>query len=225
MSKKSIDRLRAWFASSELPEGSRLPPERELATTLGLSRAELRNALLVLDAEGRLERKVGSGTYVRQPTGPVQAATVATDITKLAERTGPHEAMVARLAIEPELTQMAALHATPRQLTELRRLADAMANARSWRVYEEQDAAFHDLIAKSAGNPLLYDVFRIVNGVRMVVVWRRLSPSDAAPPSDYHSFREHEEIVSALERRDRSGAQKAMRAHLQSTINAMTADE
>lgn len=225
MSKKSIERLRTWFASAELSEGSRLPAERELAATLGLSRAELRNALLVFEAEGWLERKVGSGTFVRQPIPPIQSSAISTDVSKLAERTGPHEAMVARLAIEPELTSMAALHATPRQLTELRRLADAMSNARNWRVYEEQDAAFHDLIAKSAGNPLLYDVFRIVNRVRMVVVWRRLSPSDAAPPSDYHSFHEHETIVSALERRDRSGAHKAMRAHLQSTINAMTAED
>lgn len=224
MSAKSLDRVRNWFATSELPEGARLPAERELAAMLGLSRADLRNALLVLETEGRLERKVGSGTYVRQPVMPRYSGGAVSDVSTLAERTGPHEAMVARLAIEPELTQMAALHATPRQVTELRRLCDAMPAARSWRVYEELDAAFHDLIAKSAGNPLLYDLFKIVNGVRAVVVWRRLSPADGAPPSDYHSFREHEKIVSALESRDRPAAQKAMRAHLQSTINSMTAD-
>ena len=192
---------------------------------LGLSRADLRKALLVLESEGRLERKVGSGTYVRQPVIPKYTGGLGSDITALAERTGPHEAMVARLALEPELAQMAALHATPRQLAELRRLVDAMPGARSWRVYEELDSAFHDLIAKSAGNPLLYDVFKIINGVRTVVVWRRLSPSDAGPPPDYHSFREHEAIVAALEQRDRTGAQKAMRAHLRSTIQAMTVDD
>ncbi len=224
MSAKSLDRVRAWFATAELSEGTKLPPERELASMLGLSRADLRNALLVLEAEGRLERKVGSGTYVRQPVIPRYSGGAVGDVAALAERTGPHEAMVARLALEPELTQMAALHATPRQLSELRRLCNAMPNARSWRVYEELDAAFHDLIAKSAGNPLLYDLFKIVNGVRTVVVWRRLSPSDGAPPTDYHSFREHEKIVAALENRDRPAAQKAMRTHLQSTLNSMTAD-
>lgn len=225
MSKKSLDRARAWFATAELSEGTRLPAERELATMLGLSRAELRNALLVLESEGRLERKVGSGTYVRQPVISKFSGGAGGDVSALAERTGPHEAMVARLALEPELTHMAALHATPRQLSELRRLSDAMPKAKSWRVYEELDAGFHDLIAKSAGNPLLYDLFKIVNGVRTVVVWRRLSPSDTAPPAHYHSFGEHEAIVSALEQRDRAGAQKAMRAHLKSTINNMTADE
>jgi len=221
---KPLDRVRAWFARAELTDGARLPPERELARTLGLSRSDLRNALFVLEAEGRLERKVGSGTYVRHPAPSDPGEAGGLDVNALAERTGPHEAMVARLALEPELTQMAALHATPRQLGELRRLADSMREASSWRVYEELDAAFHDLIARSAGNPLLYEVFNIVNGVRMIVVWRRLSPPDAAPPPDYHSFREHEAIVTALEQRDRIGAQKAMRAHLQSTIHAMTAD-
>ena len=52
-----------------------------------------------------------------------------------------------------------------------------------------------------------------------------LSPTDTAPPADYHSFDEHEAIVSALERRDRTSARQAMRAHLQSTIDAMTNDD
>ena len=71
-----------------------------------------------------------------------------------------------------QLAQMAALHATPRQLTELRRIADAMHTASTWQAYEDLDAAFHDLIAESAGNALLHDLHKIMNGVRMIFVFR-----------------------------------------------------
>ncbi len=223
MSGGALSRVRSWLASERRAEDFRLPPERILAPQLGLSRAELRKALLVLEAEGRLERKVGSGTYLRQASDVELATSVSTDVNVLAGRTGPLEAMAARVALEPELAQMAALHASPKQLLELRRLEREMRAAPDWSVYEDLDAAFHDLIAKSAGNPLLYDLHRIVNGVRRIVVWQRLNPSDGAPQGGYHSFQEHDDIVSALERRDHTGARAAMSAHLKSTIAAMTA--
>ena len=225
MSGRTLSRVRAWLGSSQLPEGARMPPERTLATSLGVSRAELRKALLVLEAEGRLERKVGRGTFLTNQRVPQSGKASGGDIASLAERTGPHEAMIARLALEPQLAQMAALHATPRQLTELRRIADAMHTASTWQAYEDLDAAFHDLIAESAGNALLHDLHKIMNGVRMIVVWRRLNPQDQAPTNDYHSFREHEDILHALETRDRQGAERAMRSHLQSTLRAMTAED
>lgn len=224
MKGDALVRVRGWLASEQRTVGFKLPPERELAPNLGLSRADLRKALLVLEAEGRLERRVGSGTYLRQVPRHDTNAPVSTDIDMLAERTGPLEAMNARLALEPELAQMAALQASPGQIAELRRLERAMRSAESWGVYEELDAGFHALIAKSAGNPLLFDLHRIVNGVRMIVVWKRLRLTDDAPQADYHSFAEHEAIVKALERRDRLGARAAMSAHLKSTIAVMTAE-
>ena len=103
MSDRTLSRIRAWLGSSQLREGARLPPERTLASSLGLSRAELRKALLVLEAEGRLERKVGRGTFLANQRVPRSGKGSGGDIAALAERTGPHEAMIARLAFEPNL--------------------------------------------------------------------------------------------------------------------------
>ncbi|MGR3624412.1 FadR/GntR family transcriptional regulator [Pseudophaeobacter sp.] len=222
MKPDALPRLRSWLGSEARPEGFRLPPERELAPLLGVSRTDLRNALLVLEAEGGLERQVGRGTFLRHAARPGTDYDSGRDISSLAERTGPMEAMNARLALEPELAQMAALQASPLQISELRELAQAMQASPDWASYEKQDAEFHDLLAKSAGNPLLYELHRIVNGVRLVVVWRRLNPEDVSPPSSYHSFAEHDAIVAALERRDQAAARAAMRAHLAATIAAMT---
>lgn len=99
-----------------------------------------------------------------------------------------------------------------------------MRSAHNWIEYEKLDAEFHDVVASASGNSLLHELHKIVNGVRLVVVWRRLDTSQVVPPKDYHSFDEHDAIVSALERRASGEARKAMQAHLQTTLNAMTSE-
>lgn len=225
MSAKVLARLRAWIAASGLVEGARLPPERDLCADLGVTRAELRKALLVLESGGSVVRQVGRGTFLAKKPGARNARKSGTSeglIADLAERTGPHEAMMARLALEPELARMAALHASPMQLRELRRLAVSMRNASSWHAYEEMDAEFHDILAEASGNALLYELHKIMNGVRFVVVWRRLNTPEMYPNEDYHSFDEHDTIVAALEQRSGAEAYKAMQSHLQSTLSTMT---
>lgn len=221
MSTKILTRVRTWILSSSLSEGDRLPPERELCATLGVSRAELRKSLLVLEAEGSLARQVGRGTFLAKKTSMRTANSTEKTVADLAERTGPREAMVARLAMEPELARLAAFNASPRQLRDLRQLADNMRTAPSWPIYEEMDARFHDTLAEATGNSLLHELHKILNGVRFVVVWRRLNPAEEAPASDYHSFAEHEAIISALENRSGDDAYNAMHSHLQSTLASM----
>ncbi len=225
MISETLSDVRAWLAAEKTEVGDRLPPERKLAEQLGISRAELRKALMILESEGHVERRMGCGTFLTLPASHPHKGETYRDITALAERTGPHEAMMARLSLEPELALLAALHATPRQLAELKRLSQAMRDAQTWLAYEKLDSAFHDMIAQSSGNALLHEVHRIINDVRRVVVWRRLSPQDAKPSSDYHSFDEHDAIVAALEDRDKTRAQNLMRRHLKSTLEAMTQDD
>jgi len=221
MSAKILARVRTWILSSGLKDGARLPAERELCATLGIGRAELRKALLVLENNGALRREVGRGTFLAKKPGRVKSDASKQLTEEIAERTGPFEAMVARLALEPELARLAAMHATPGHLKELRLLAKAMREAPSWLSYEEKDSEFHNLVAEASGNSLLRDVYKIMNGVRFVVVWRRLDTSQARPDARYHSFDEHDVIIDALERRDGPAAHKAMQAHLNSTLSTM----
>jgi len=219
-----LARVRSWIASSGLAEGERLPPERDLCGKLGITRTALRKALLMLEANGSLVRQVGRGTFLAKATHSSTSSSSDNTISDLAERTGPHEAMMARLTLEPELARMAALHATPRHLRDLRRLSNTMRAAGSWHAYEDMDSEFHDIIAEASGNSLLYELYKIVNGVRLVVVWRRLNTPEAGPSPDYHSFDEHDAIVAALDGREGKAASKAMQAHLQSTLSTMTID-
>ena len=223
MTDSTLPILRNWLDTANLGEGDRIPAERVLAEELSVSRSDLRKALLVLESEGRLYRHVGRGTFIKDPTKLDLSDTAK--LAALAQKTSPHEAMIARLALEPELARLAALHASPRQIADMRRLANEMRKASDWETYEELDASFHDLIAEATGNPLLHEVSRIVNGVRREVVWNRLYLPEGRPTPDYHSFAEHDEIVTSMERRDRAGSRDAMKKHINSTLGTMMADD
>lgn len=222
MDDKILTRLRTWIESSGLKEGGRLPAERALAQILGISRAELRKAMFILEVEGRVERGAGRGTFLSKRAGATRKSSAAARIAELSEKTGPHEAMMARIAIEPELAALAAVHASSIQLRDIASLEIAMRSAGTWSKYEKLDADFHDAIAQASGNSLLHEVHMTINQVRLVVVWQRLDTPLKSPPEDYHSFAEHKAIVEALEKRDSASAKHAMRRHLKSTLSAIT---
>jgi len=217
------DALANWLAASGAAPGDRLPPERALSERLGISRGELRKAMTALEAEGLVERHVGRGTFLREPTA--DDTIYEPLVRRMAEITSPHDAMMARLSLEPELAGHAAIHAAPRHLTEARNLTMAMREAADWAEYEQLDARLHELIAVASGNPLLAELHRIVNAVRVSVVWSNLEIPRNGPPADYHSFAEHDAIVEALEKRDRPAAHAAMKKHLKSVRATLLKDD
>ncbi|WP_431285755.1 FadR/GntR family transcriptional regulator [Humitalea sp. 24SJ18S-53] len=212
-----LSQLRQGLAEGLAAADGRLPAERDLAERLGVNRGEIRKALAVLELEGSLRRHVGRGTFVTR-TPPRRGLP---DVAEVANTTSPPEAMQARAILEPELARLAALQATAAQIAELRRLAVAMRGVADWASYEALDYRFHELIAEAAGNRLLMEVERLVNGVRRAVVWGHLALRPIGPSPDYHSFDEHDAIVAAIARRDRPGAAEAMRRHLDSTAQAL----
>lgn len=207
----ALARMREYLLHAELQDGGRLPPERDLALSLGLSRGALRKALADLEAEGVLWRHVGKGTF----TGarPIDSAA---DVAAMASRTNPIEIMGARLSIEPEIARVAALNATPASLARMRQCTERMLTAVDWRQYESWDNQFHRTVAEATQNTLLVGLLDTLNAVRRQVNWGRLRANPKKPPSDHHSFAEHEAIMAAIHDRDTQGASNAMRVHLQS---------
>jgi DNA-binding FadR family transcriptional regulator len=207
--KGIVTQLRAYLAQTNLPEDGRLPPERELAVALGVSRTELRKALDVLESEGQLWRHVGKGTFM----GSRPLDTFA-DISALARRSNPAEVMRARIVIEPEIARAAAFTATPADISEMRLCLARSRQADSWRQYEGWDTRLHRTIAEATQNSLLLGLFDTLNAVRRAVTWGRLRTAPMRPLPSHHSFTEHDNIVDAIEHRDMAGAANAMRAHL-----------
>jgi DNA-binding FadR family transcriptional regulator len=212
----ALTQLRAFIAQKDVDADPRLPPERELCDSLGVSRGELRKALAVLEAEGHLWRHVGKGTFVGQR--PLEDSA---DISTLASQTNPSEVMRTRLLLEPLLAREAAMNATSGDIEEMRLCLRRSRQAETWRQYENWDNHFHRAVAQAARNTLLLGLFDTLNTVRRAVVWGRLRPNLKAPSPDHHSFAEHEAIATAIENRDLDGASRGMRQHLESVARKL----
>lgn len=208
--RAALVQLQAYLAQIDLPSDGRLPSERELCDTLGVSRGDLRKALDVLERDGHIWRHVGKGTFVG--SGPVEETI---GILEIAGSSSPADVMHARLIIEPEIAREAALHATTADIAAVRHSLEQTREAATWRQYENIDNLLHRQIAQASRNNVLLGLFDVLNAVRRTVVWGRLRADGSRPPADHHSFTDHERIVSAIEERDLAGAASAMRAHLQ----------
>ena len=216
--QSALTQLKAYLMQRQLPENTRLPPERELREILGVSRAELRKALAILEREGEVWRHVGKGTFIG--AGPVEELSTAMGV---AGRTNPREVMRARLLIEPILSGEAAMNATAADIEELRQCLEGSRRAASWRQYETWDNRLHRAVAEASGNVILLALFDSLNSIRRAVVWGRLRPPPDRPPADHHSFADHDMIVAAIEDRDVQGAAEAMRGHLETVARRLGA--
>ena len=207
--ESALTQFKAWLAQSELPSDGRLPPERELCDLLGVSRGELRKALATLERDGEVWRQVGKGTFIgtRPSQKPASVIAIAADAS-------PVEVMRARLLIEPMLAREAAVNATGAHIEEMRGCIRIQRDADSWRQYENADNRLHRIVAEAAGNTVLTSLFDQLNAVRRAIVWGRMRAIRNHPPTDHHSFEEHERIVSSIGERNRNAAHQAMYDHL-----------
>ena len=210
----ALVQLRAYIAQGGFSVDDRLPPERRLCGTLGVTRSELRRAFAVLEAEGAVWRHVGRGTFIGP--GPRSRGGEIVSIEAIAKRTTPQEVMHARGLLEPMLCREAAVHATAEHVEALHETVTRSRLAGSWREYETLDNRFHRTIAEATRNRPLVGMFDQLNAVRRTVSWGRLRRRVDRPPPDHHSFAEHEAILAALEERDADRAERGMREHLRS---------
>ncbi len=204
------ERLRRYIVDSGFDHNARLPPERVLCSTLGVSRGELRKALAELESDSLIWRQVGRGTFVG--ARPVHNLNDVEYLEKLAR---PIKVIEARLAIEPELARLSAIHGAKADFDEIRACSRKCQEARDWRSYEAWDNNFHLAIAKATHNKVLIHLFETLNVVRRSIVWGQLRAS-TLPPRTHPSFSQHDSIVAAISARDAAGAAARMREHLAS---------
>jgi DNA-binding FadR family transcriptional regulator len=209
--QSTLTQLRAYLVNHGQSGADRLPPERQLAQDLGVSRGTLRRALAELEQEGLIWRHVGRGTFLGdRPIEPLH------DLSEVMRRTNPAGVMEARLAFEPELARLAALHATSADLEELAVCVRESRAAPDWRSYEYWDNQLHRGIAQATGNVVLLSLLDSLNIIRRAVTWGRLRRDPQHLDPEHHSFAEHDAIVAAIVERDAEAAAAAMRIHLRS---------
>lgn len=200
--------------------GDRLPPERELMVSLGMSRSTLRKALDALEHEGSIWRHVGKGTFVAASSRNAAPGRLA----QLAARVTPFHMMRARLSLEPAIAREAAMNATDADVRKILDARDGAREAENWDTYEAEDDLLHRVIAEATGNVLLLDLFEQLNQVRRAVAWNSVVRATERPPYDHSSFAEHDRIAAAISARNPVEAHAAMKEHLGS-VSARLFDE
>ncbi len=205
----ALNQIRTLIATGGIPSG-RLPPERLLAEEIGVSRRAIRHALDLLEAEGRIRRHQGRGTFVCDARGG-GALDLAHELAKL---TNPVDTLEARMAIEPSVARFAALRATSADFDKLFEAAEASRTATDPEDYERADAAFHRRIAVASRNPLLITIFDAVLHVASDRTWRHGRETAHCINNQARYAAAHRRIAVAICERNPAQAEEAMRAHL-----------
>jgi DNA-binding FadR family transcriptional regulator len=212
--EETVERLLQAIKLGGFAHGDKLPPERELAALLGISRVTLREAIRALQDSGYLEVRRGryGGAFVtyRQPA-PTQD-----DLREAVDAMGPAEvadALTFRMATDcGAALALASMELTPRQQETLRaRLADV--NEAGPADYRRMDTAFHLSIAELTGSTLLTAACA---DARMRVT-DLLNAIPVLGPNIEHSAAQHAAIVEAILARDPEAARKAVMEHVAGT--------
>lgn len=201
-----VERLGEFVIRTNLEVGERFPPERELASRLQVSRASLRQALAVLEAQGFIEVRHGGGVFLRRSRG------FGGVLHKLVERRRRlPEVLEARELLEVRLAELAAIRRGPEDIAAMRAALVAMeAEIASAGLGINGDAAFHHAVHRAGNNKVLEHV---IDGLAEAIHESRLE-SLSEPDRPKNSLLAHRRILEAIEAGQTSGAADAMRAHL-----------
>lgn len=221
-SRELAELILAQSRHSGLGPGSRLPTERQLAAELGTTRSSIRHALAVLQADGRISREVGRGTFLRgagqdpyPAAGDGERAAAQGDGTHPdGQGFAPADVMAIRRLIEPSAMHLVVAWATVTDFAEISRCLAGGEQADGFDEFESWDLALHRAIIAASHSPLLARLYEIVNDARHGRYWGDLKRRSASRDRQQTYQADHRDIVAALQARDADRAAEAMRVHL-----------
>lgn len=214
-SEMIVDQIREVLRQGKLKTGDRLPNERELCETFGVSRVTVREALRVLEASGLVEIRVGGrgGAFVSEPSAERVSAELA-DLIQLSQLTAV-DVTEARMVIELGLVPLAVARATDDDIADLLAMCRAQATALASGDYTASlSASFHQRVAECTHNAALLTLVRSFRGPMIASLEQA---QRLAPEMGERGVREHLQFVRAMERRDSESALRIMTRHLRRT--------
>lgn len=197
------------FTSGSVEPGTRLPPERQLAATLGVGRSAVREALAALEVLGIVSVKPGSGTYLRGTASDLLPNTLSWGL--LIGRQSTDELLELRSGLEIYVARLAALRQDAADLERVTKALDQMrATTEDLAAFARADREFHNGLAIAAGNSLLIDLLTVVRSLLQVYANRAVRDTDDARVAQS----EHEAVHAAIIDGDADAAASAMAAHM-----------
>jgi GntR family transcriptional repressor for pyruvate dehydrogenase complex len=210
ISQQIVVQLCALIREGRLRHGDRLPPEREFADQLHVSRASLREALRALELAGLVESRQGGGTYVRN----VPDLGVISPLALLLQASGDSvgDLWEVRLIVEPEVAARAALRADGSDLHQLEAILEAQqANLGDEERTLQIDRTFHETLARSAHNAVLVRVVELIGSL----LQRGRGHFMTSLERRRDALARHREVVDAVKLGQPGAAREAMRRHLE----------
>jgi len=209
-----LNQISILISSGEFPIGSRLPTERELAERFEVSRPTIREAIIALEAKGKVESRAGSGVYVRKHRSIIENFTDGVSAFELLE---------ARVLLEGEAAAMAAKMISNEELRELKQALEVIK-----REGVEDDSAsgadrqFHSIIAKATHNQILTRVIALLWDLQENLDHiNRAHRSVCANEDREVRIADHINIFDAITYNDANAARNAMRSHFSDLLKSM----
>ncbi len=216
LSEKIVERLLNLIRERQLRPGDRLPPERELAPMMGVSRPSLREALRALSVMKVVQNRQGSGTYITSLKPELfvhhlEFIFTINDATFI-------DLFEARKIIEVGLVALAAQAISEGQLAALDEyLKRSAASVDAPEEFLQIDLQLHRLIMEAAGNRTLTLFMQSINQINIASRHR----TNELPEVRRQTLKDHKAIVAALRKHDPEAAASAMRAHLAHVENKL----
>jgi GntR family transcriptional repressor for pyruvate dehydrogenase complex len=219
-----VERIEEQILAGALRVGDRLPPERELAGLLGVSRPAVREGLRMLEAQGVLSAAVGTGPE----SGTIISAVPDEALTRLlrlhvALSSFPHDDVVeARVMLERWSARLAARNATEADRAQMRRMLDLMDDPELPRhEFNELDTAFHVALAEASSNRLVADMTKAIRGAVRPAILAAFEDLPDWPALAAELRVQHRAVLDAVEARDPDAAAAAVERHVRGFFGAL----
>ena len=195
-----IEQIRGQVAEGALVPGDRLPPERELAQTFGVSRNTVREALRSLENTGLLTLKKGAagGAFIANDVAPAIVSGFQ-DLFAFGV-IGPEHLAEARLLVATTSARLACERASDADLAELAACVDDAVAAGDMAARSEANLRFHRLLAEASGNPILAVLTDAITGIN------RGFADAAGSPTNRQILPSRKRLMACLLARDAEGA-------------------
>jgi GntR family transcriptional repressor for pyruvate dehydrogenase complex len=212
-----VAQIKAMITERGLKSGDRLPPERQLAAEMKVSRNTIREALGALAQSSVIEIKRGSGAFVRDlaPASLLDSMAFMIEISPIATLL---DLLTLRRIVEAEAASLACVRITEGELDALQQCLDAMSatpdapGAEHTDDEAELDLRFHQIINDAARNPALSALGSALNSTTFRLRVSGGQYRSAAYPLDARS--DHSSIYHAIRDRDPARASAAAAAHV-----------
>ena len=207
-----IEQIMDLIKNNELKPGEKLPPERELAEKLSISRNSLREAFRVLESRGLIKSKPGGGRFIREiwKNGHNNTENIILSL----EKSSILELLEAREIFEVEIVELAAQRATPEDIELIEKALNKMNQKEELKDDKkmESDTEFHLAIAGASHNFVFINIMKLY----LDLLKETREKTWQIPGRREKQYQEHQAIFQAIKEHNSKKAEEAMLKHLMS---------